>query len=92
MKHQYISRGVRKAEIQRHLEQTDATFSTYELARIAGMSYSAHFRKIVLELWQEGRIAGCEARKPNGMKVWYWWNVNRPNYDQQTVLELDYAS
>jgi len=85
---QYVDRAGRKAEIVEHLGKSDASFSTYELARIVGMAYSGHFRQLVLEAWREGKIEGCEQRKPNGMKVWYWWDKNRPNSVRQTAMEL----
>lgn len=85
---EYVDRGVRKDEIQKIIESADMAFTTYELCKIVGLKYSGHFRQIVQEMYREHRIDRCIGRKPNGMKVYYWLDKNRPNSAHQIAMEL----
>lgn len=80
-----VSRAGRKAQIENVLETTVGAVTTYKLARMVGMSPSPHFRGIVYELYQEGRINGGYTVLRNGKMAFYWSSKFVPS---QLTLDL----
>lgn len=79
-----LDRAQRREQILNVLQLTEGAVTTYKLAKLVGMKPSPHFRALVYELYQEGKVQGAAVTLRNGRKAYYWSKSPLP---QQIELE-----
>lgn len=74
MKQVHMSRAGRKEQLVGILgDRYPQVVSTYQLAKLAGVTNSKHFRDLVCEMYGEGLIMGTRQKLANGMDRFLWW-------------------
>lgn len=82
-----MARADREKQVLDTLRKRFVAYSTHGLAKAMGMSNSPHFRGILLDMLNAGKIEAYRSQKPNGMDVYYWYHPDRENIHGQQRIE-----